>query len=276
MIKKVPRKEKHVKRHLIIPDCQVRPGDDLSYLYWIGQYIVDKKPDVIIHLGDFADMPSLSSYDVGKKSFEGRTYTADIEAANIGMSMLLSPIASYNIKQVANKKKQYSPRMVLVLGNHEARIDRAVELDRKLEGLISIGDLKYKEFGWEVFPFLTPVFIDGICYCHYLCSGSMGKPISAAHLILQKKHNSCVVGHQQGRDVAYSHKADGSQITAIICGSCYMHDESYLNAQTNNHWRGIIMLNEVKDGVFDECFVSLNYLERKYGSKNNQSNSNKE
>ena len=48
-------------RHLIIPDCQVRPGDDLSFLNWIGQYIIDKKPDVIVHLGDFADMPSLSS-----------------------------------------------------------------------------------------------------------------------------------------------------------------------------------------------------------------------
>ena len=251
-------------RHLIIPDCQVRPGDDLSFLSWIGKYILDKKPDVVVQLGDFADMPSLSSYDVGKKSYEGRTYKADIDVAYDAMWELFSSIKLYNKKQVLNKKKQYLPRLVLTLGNHEARITRAIELDRKLEGLISINDLKYEEFGWEVIPFLEPIFIDGICYCHYLCSGAMGKPISAAHLILQKKHNSCVVGHQQGRDVAYSHKADGSQITAIIAGSCYLHDENYLNVQTNNHWRGVIMLNEVNNGVFDECFVSLNYLKRKY------------
>ena len=68
-------------KHLIIPDTQVKRGVDLSYLEWIGKYIVDKKPDVIVQIGDFADMPSLSSYDVGKKSFEGRRYKDDIEAA---------------------------------------------------------------------------------------------------------------------------------------------------------------------------------------------------
>ena len=138
-------------RHLIIPDCQIRPGDDLSFLSWIGKYILDKKPDVVIQLGDFADMPSLSSYDVGKKSYEGRTYKADIDVAYDAMWELFSPIKLYNKKQVLNKKKQYLPRLVLTLGNHEARITRAIELDRKLEGLISISDLKYEEFGWEVF-----------------------------------------------------------------------------------------------------------------------------
>lgn len=56
--------------HLIIPDTQVKEGIDFEYLTRIGQYIVDVKPDVVIHLGDFADMPSLSSYDVGKKSLK--------------------------------------------------------------------------------------------------------------------------------------------------------------------------------------------------------------
>ena len=251
-------------RHLIIPDCQVRPGDDLSFLSWIGQYIIDKKPDVIVHLGDFADMPSLSSYDVGKKSYEGRTYKDDVDVAYEGMMSLFKPIFAYNRRQAENKKKQYKPKLVLTLGNHEARIDRAIELDRKLEGLISIEDLGYTDFGWEVVPFLKPIFIDGICYCHYLCSGAMGKPIAAAHLILQKKHNSCVVGHQQGRDVAYSHKADGSQITAIIAGSCYLHDENYLNVQTNNHWRGVIMLNEVNNDCLSVHLDNFHHVNNNY------------
>ena len=76
-------------KHLIIPDTQVKPDVDLSYLEWIGQYIVEKQPDVLIQIGDFADMPSLSSYDVGKKSFEGRRYKDDIKAAVEGMDILL-------------------------------------------------------------------------------------------------------------------------------------------------------------------------------------------
>ena len=256
-----------MSRHIIIPDCQIRPGDDMSFLKCISNYIVDKKPDVIICLGDFADMPSLSSYDVGKKSFEGRKYTDDVKAATDGMMYLTGGIHLERNRLETNKKKQWNPRMVLTLGNHEARIDKAIENDRKLEGLISINDLDYSIFGWEVVPFLQPIVIDGIAYCHYMCSGVMGRAITTSRALITKKHMSCIVGHQQGRDVAYSHKADGRQMTAIIAGSCYEHEEGYLNAQTNNHWRGIVMLNEVNEGSFDECFISLNYLKNKYGNK---------
>lgn len=251
-------------RHIIIPDTQCKPGQDFSYLRHIGKYIADKKPDVIVCIGDFADMESLSSYDVGKKSFEGRTYKADIEAAIEGMVTLLAPIEEEQERLTRNKKKLWRPRLVLTTGNHENRINRAIENDRKLEGLISTEDLLYYDFGWEVYPFLQPVVVDGICYSHYLCSGVMGRPITTARMLLNKKHMSCVVGHQQGRDVAYSHRGDGKQITAIIAGSCYKHNEGYLNHQTNEHWRGIVVLNEVADGTFDEMFVSLNYLKDKY------------
>ena len=51
-------------KHLIIPDCQIRAGDNFDFLRAIGNYIVRKQPDVIVNLGDFADLPSLSSYDI--------------------------------------------------------------------------------------------------------------------------------------------------------------------------------------------------------------------
>jgi len=254
-------------RIIVIPDTQCKPGQDFTFLSWIGKYVADKKPDVLVQIGDFADMSSLSSYDIGKKSFEGRRYTDDIEAANKAMDYLMAPILKEQLRLESNKKKKWKPRLVLTMGNHSNRIDRAIENDRKLEGLISTDDLNYKEFGWEVIPFLEPIVIENIVFCHYLCSGVMGRPITTARMLLTKKHMSCIVGHQQGRDVAYSHRGDGRQITSIIAGSCYEHNESYLNHQTNEHWRGIVVLNEVVDGTFDECFVSLNYLKKKYDSK---------
>ena len=250
-------------RHLVIPDTQIKYGEDLSFLTCIGKWIVDKKPDVIIHLGDFADMTSLSSYDVGKKSFEGQRYVKDIDAAQRGMDLLLAPLVNFNILKKKNKEKQYKPRLVLTLGNHEQRIERAINNDPKLEGLISYEDLPYKE--WEVHSFLSPVIIDNIAYCHYYPSGIFGRPITSASCMVSKLHMSCIAGHQQGRQVAYGKKADGTNITCIIAGSCYEHQESYLNIQTNNHWRGLIMLNEVNNGSFDEMFVSLRYLREKYG-----------
>lgn len=253
-----------VTKHLIIPDVQAKPGNDFSYLACLGRYAVKHKPDVIVCLGDFADMPSLSQYDVGKKSFEGRTYQSDIEAAKEAMAYLMVPILREQTRLTLNKKKSWNPKLVLTLGNHENRIDRAIELDRKLDGLISINDLEYSTYGWEVVPFLQPIIIDGVVYCHYLTSGVMGRPITTARGILTQRHQSAVVGHQQGRDVAYSKRADGKRITALICGSCYEHNENYLDAQANNHWRGVVLLNEVCDGEYDEMFVSLKFLREKY------------
>lgn len=257
---------KHMAKILMIPDCQVKEGVPLDYLKWVGKYIVHKRPDVVVQIGDFCDMESLSSYDVGKRSFEGRRYKTDIDVAHHGMELLLSPLWEYQKEQRKAKEKQYKPRMVLTLGNHCERINKVIDLDPKLEGTISINDLKYKEFGWEVFPFLQPVTIEGVAFCHYFPSGIMGRPCTSARALLTKMHMSCVAGHQQGRDIAYGKRADGTEITTIIAGSYYQHDESYLNPFTNTHWRGCFMLHEVKNGSFDDMAISLNYLQSKYGS----------
>jgi hypothetical protein len=249
----------------VIPDTQVRPDIDLSWLSHIGNYLVEKQPDAIVHLGDFADMPSLSSYDKGKKSFEGRRYKKDIESVHEGMRTLLSPIKKYNDTHSRRKKKTYTPKMLMLLGNHEAsRILRATEDDPKLEGTIGLSDLKYEEFGWEVSPFLKVEQVGGICFSHYFVSGVMGRPITSAQALLTKKHVSCIAGHQQGKQIATATRGDGKRITGIITGSCYPHDESYLGPQGNEHWRGMLMCYEVVDGQFDEGFISLNYLRSKY------------
>lgn len=251
------------KRHLIIPDCQVRPGDDYQYLKAIGNYIVKKQPDVIINLGDFADMPSLSSYDYGKKSFEGKRYKNDVQAAKEAMATLLAPIKAYNADAIKNHHKKYKPRFVFLMGNHENRIDRAVNNDAKLEGVLSTEDLGYEK-DWEVHPFLEVVVIDGIAYSHYFTTGTAGRAAPSAQVQLTKKHMSCIAGHQQGLQIAMGHRADGTPITSIIAGSCYEHDEDYMGPQGNKHWRGILVAHEVKDGAFDHMPVSLNFLKGKY------------
>jgi hypothetical protein len=251
-------------RHLVIPDTQCKPGNSFNHLTWVGKYAADKKPDVIIHLGDHWDMPSLSIYDVGKKSFEGRTYHADIEAGHEGMQALLAPIKEEQARLKRNKEKQWNPRMVFLLGNHEERIQRAIESDRKLEGLIGYHDFKLDEYGFECYPFLQPVVIDGVAYCHYFTSGVMGRPVSSPALMLSKKHMSCVMGHVQDRGIAYARRADGKRMTGLFGGICYTHDEGYLTPQTNGSWSGIWMFNEVEDGAFDELPVSLSYLKERY------------
>lgn len=255
------------KRILVIPDSQVRAEDNTDFLRFIGEYAVDLQPDIIVHLGDFADMPSLSSHDrAGSKSMEGMRYKADINASIEAMKVLLQPIKNHQEYLKKNHKPRWKPRMVMLYGNHENRINRAIQNDPKLEGLISLDDLQYERLGWETVPFLKPISIEGVMFCHYFVSGVMGNPCTTAKSILNKHHQSCIAGHQQGRDIAFGKRADGSEMTAMIVGSGYEHDEAYLNSQSNNHWRGVVVLNEVDNGSFDEMMVSMTYLRSKYGS----------
>lgn len=251
-------------KHMVIPDTQVKPNGTVEHLRWAGLYAAEKKPDVIVCIGDWWDMPSLSIYDVGKKSFEGRRYADDIEAGIKGMHAFLKPIVDEQRRLRANKKKTWNPRLVFTLGNHEQRILRAIESDPKLDGLIGYHDLKLTQLGWEVHGFLEPVTIHGIVYSHYFTSGVMGRPVSSAKLMLQKKMMSCVMGHVQDREIAYARRADGSNVTGLFAGIFYQHDEDYLTPQTNGSWSGIWMLHDVNNGSFSEQPVSLELLRRKY------------
>jgi len=214
------------RSHLVIPDIQVKPEHSCEYLRTIGEYAVEKKPDVIVNIGDFADMPSLSSYDYGKKSFEGRRYRDDIQAAVEAMELLMKPINDYNKNAAKNKKRLYRPQLVLTLGNHEHRIERAVENDAKLDGTIGIGDLQYERFGWEVYPYQEVVFIDGIAYSHVFTTGVMGRPVTSARALVTKKHMSCVQGHNQKMEIYSEYRADGTMLTGLFAGCCYQHDEA--------------------------------------------------
>lgn len=248
----------------VIPDCQIRPGDDTKFLRNIGRYIAEKEPDVIVNIGDFADMPSLSSYDIGKKAYEGRRYRDDVHAVQSAMFELCDPIRDKRHRQFLNKKKLYTPRMIMTLGNHENRINRAINNDPKLEGTISIDDLNYEHFGWDVYKFLDVVVVEGVAFSHYFSTGVAGRPASTAAAQLNKKHQSCISGHQQGLMIAHANRADGKRITSVIAGSCYEHNEEYLGPQGNKHWRGCLMLHNVNEGEFDLATLPLSYFEDRY------------
>ena len=248
---------KHGLKIAVIPDCQVKPGVPIEHLAHAGKYIAAKRPDVVVCIGDFADLPSLSTWDKpGSLNTEGRRYKADLDAVYHAMDALMTPIA---------KAKGYQPLLIETDGNHEDRITRAVGADPRLVGTISTADLRYEEYGWRVIPYLQPVIIGGVAFSHFFPAGVMGRPISSPDAILAKLHMSAFAGHMQGRQVAYARRADGHEMTAIISGSFYQHAENYLSPLANQHWRGMWMLHEVKDGSFDEMALSLNYLKRRFG-----------
>lgn len=252
--------------HVVIPDSQVKPGVPTDFLSWIGNYIADEladRPNLrVIHLGDHADMPSLSTYDKpGSKEMEGRRYWDDIEAANAGFDRLAAPILDVPCDRH------------ILLGNHEYRIQRAINSDPvKFEDVIGFHHLNYEDWGFKVHDFLDIAWIDGVAYSHYFITPMTGRPMGGqAQLQLSKLGHSAISGHQQTLDYAVRYtrndKGQMRSIHRIIAGASYTHHEDYLGPQGNAHWRGIIVLNEVRAGSFDPLFVSMDYLCRRYESK---------
>lgn len=253
---KLSRPRRKFPRHIFLPDTQVRPGVPTDHLEAAGNYIAEKRPDVVISALDHWDMPSLSSYETpGSAYFEGKRVAADIEAGNEGMERLLRPIAKARIR----------PRMIATLGNHEHRITRAINKDPKLDGILGYHLLNLRR--WEVFPFLTPVDVDGILYCHYFVNPqSLKKNVLAGSIDnrLNKIKQSFTMGHQQTRMFGSQYTLQGKEIMGLVAGAFYQHDEDYMGPQGNHYWRGIVVKNEVHDGRYDPCFVSLDYLLRNY------------
>ena len=256
------------KKILVIADTQCKPDHDLSYMKAIGEYIAAKRPDIIVHIGDHYDFPSLSSYDRGKASFEGRRLKADIEAGNRGMELLMEPIWKLQRGQRQYKKKVYQPQMVFCTGNHEARFDRLASDMPEMQGFVGMDTINLERFGWEVHPFLKPVEIEGIFFVHYLANPFTGKPYGGTAMNqLKTVGRSFVVGHKQTLDIAIRPSLDNKMQIGIVNGACYPFDEDYKGFQGNNHFRGLTVLHDVKDGFGNPMMVSLEYLMEKYGKE---------
>ena len=259
--------QKKANTHLVIPDCQTKDGVSFEFLKWIGEYIVKKLPDVIVNLGDFADMPSLSSWDKGKQSHEGQNVQRDILATKRAMKILLQPLRDLQEKQRQNGEPVYNPRMVMLYGNHCDRITRHVEANPELFGFLSLESLGYEEAGWETVPFLTPIIIDGIAYNHYFPNPGNGKAMSGtADVMLKNLGISFVQGHRQTMSIGTRFiSTTGQQMWGLILGACYQHEEKYLTATGNKHFRGVAVLHNVENGSYDPMLVSLKWLEEQYG-----------
>jgi hypothetical protein len=252
-------------RHIYVPDTQIRPGVPTDYLDWIAEYIVEKQPDTIVVGGDWWDFASLNSHDLpGSKTLEGTRFKNDVDVGNEAFSRFAGPIKSNVSLQKKNKrKKPWTPQCVFTDGNHENRADRVASNSPKYDGIIGSHLCDTQNF--TRYPFLQIAWIDGVAYSHYFSNPHSGKPIGGtAQNRLTRIGSSFVHGHQQGLDYGTKIMGSGKTLTGVIAGSCYVHIEEYRGNQGQRHFRGIVCLNEVKDGEFYPMAVSLDFLCQKY------------
>jgi len=251
------------RSHFVIGDVQAKPGLNYPHLHAAGKLIVERRPDVIVNIGDFGDFPSLSSYDRGTGSAEGRRVKDDMLALFEASDILLAPLKRLQVEQAERGEKLYKPRLIWTLGNHENRVWIYENSKPELKGLMSEQILSHRD--WEVIPFLKPITVDGVTYIHFMPNSMTGKPYSGMlNGILKNVGYSFVQGHKQCFDFARRDLTNGTVINAVICGAFYTHNEEYKGDTGNHHFRGCCYLHDVKDGNFDIEQISLDRLQKDY------------
>lgn len=251
------------RTHLVIPDPHAHPKHHNRRAEWLGRLILDVKPDVVIEIGDGADMPSLSSYDKGKKSFEGRRYKDDVNSYVDFNDRLWGTVRS---------AKKAMPRRVKLIGNHEERIDRIANNSPELDGVCSLDDLELKRFYDEVVGYegLAPgtVEIDGVTYAHYFVSGIQGRPLGGehpAHSLLTKQFQSLTCGHSHIADLCYRTSAAGRKIIGCVVGCFLDYPADWCGKEIQKlWWSGVVVKRNVEGGVYDPQFISTNALKKEY------------
>jgi hypothetical protein len=248
-----------MKRHMVVPDCQVRPNVATNHIEWAGNAAVEYQPDVIVVMGDWWDFPSLSTHNApGSREAEGVKVKADQDAGNDAFQRFIKPI------QKRMKRSKWRPECHFLFGNHEDRLTRYVSRDPKLDGILTLENCKTP--GFKRHPFLKIVNLDGIAYCHYFAQPFSGKAIGGT--IVSRLNNigkSFTQGHQQG--FLYASKQYPDHVKhGLVAGRFYQHHEGYRPQDVqDSEWCGIVIKNEVRDGTYDLMPLSISYLRRKFG-----------
>ncbi|ANS05894.1 hypothetical protein [uncultured Mediterranean phage] len=253
------RRERKTATHMLIGDSHHQAGVSTDRVVWAARLANTHRPDVIVDMGDWADMPSLWNLgnDRGRKSVEGANVGEDIQAAR-------------EARERFQNELDYEPRLVSCVGNHENRIDRFVDFFPMHSGTYTIEALGAEEFGWEVVPYGEVVVINGVCYCHTPLNPGTGKEIAGihkAHQALTKGMMSVGFGHDHMRLYRELLRADQSKAMSIGTGCYFEHHEVYAGPTGNsNWWRGLVLVRDVCNGYGNVEFLPIEDIKRQYGN----------
>jgi hypothetical protein len=234
-------------RVCIFSDAHIEPDQDLSHFSKLGQFIVDERPDVVIDLGDFVSMSAVSHWDASKKlAMEGRRYQKDIEAGKEAIQRLTNPLYELQFKQIAQKKKLYTPRLIHMDGNHEAWVHKYVEQNPVLDGSMDL----WKDLGitdhFKCFKYKSVLNIGGVNFMHAPIAGN-DMPLSGCNIpakALARFSGHVVFAHYHRYEVANLTRIDSRTTRAIstpmVCNTRphYLSESAPVNMTT-----GFLMLD---------------------------------
>ena len=159
-------------RHLI--------HDEQPHWSWtlFKEFLRDFKPDILVDGGDHLDLPYISSFNKDKLLLlEGKRLKKDFDLLN---------------EELAELKGLTGERFLFLQGNHEERLERAVQKQPLLEGMVDLeANADFESLGIEYYPLnKQPVKIGKL---HFMHGTRTGKYSANQHLM--QYMGNVVFGH---------------------------------------------------------------------------------
>lgn len=226
---------------------------------WIGRYIADIKPDMVIQIGDFCTMDSLCSYEKND-TIKGKakpSFKEDMASFREALATLADAIGSH------------IPDCHVTLGNHEDRVfsfmNRTPEVAAMLdENLFTI----LGEAGWNYSPYGVLHFVGGVAFTHCPLN-TMGKPYGgmyAENQISRDSLHDMVWGHTHKRVDRTYPKLNGQRMHVLNLGCALPegHVEEYAqHALTGWSW-GIYDLTILGGHIHETQWIPMPVLQERY------------
>ncbi len=253
---------------LPIGDTHTHPGDNSKRLQALGNYIVDKKPDVIVIMGDWFDFDSISKFnEPGSITREGMRLRKELDVGAMGYKIMLHELSYYNKQQAKHKHKQYLPEVIFLKGNHEFRLDKLAENNAIFSGAFSIEKELNQVYPTTMVEYGEYIDIDGILFTHipFKAGRPLASVVNTTGATLDLVDKSVIFGHTHRLEVKEKRRAGSyNLIRAINVGCLFENIPNYAKNDNPAWWKGLVPITSYGKGEFDFSTLSMTQLKKQY------------
>ena len=238
-----------------LPDAHCFPGHDDEPVKAVARWFSEQGIDLLVNIGDFNDMPSLSSYDKGTSKIDGLRVAHELEYSREMLDLFDDNLDGH------------FPEKIMTLGNHEQRLYRHGSTNPELEGIFGDDPFGYKEYGYAAYKYLDIVKINGLAFSHAFVNplsliGSL--QAGSAEVRMKNVGMPHVCGHQHGPLVHGQRKlGDGASVSTLVIGCCHTESHDYWGLG-KDVFRGAAILKNVWNGSYDLEIKELSNLLEEY------------
>lgn len=247
-------------RVVCIGDAHDSPEiEDKSRFEWIGKYINQTKPDIVIQIGDFATLDSLNTH-VPNETYAGKskpTFMRDMESFNLALDAM----------QLNDGIERHC-----TLGNHERRLWLFEERAPEAYGMMQFELSRiFERHKWTMSPYGAIHYVGGVGFVHAPLN-RLGKTVggkNAENTVANELIHDLVFGHSHvERTTRYSKIGANNYVIScnVGCALPDRHVEKYAEHSMSGGWSWGVMDLEIQHGhIQGRSWVPMERLGEMYG-----------